>query len=243
MIRIKASNLKKNFFFFKTDLKKIFWVFSQKGHSKEFAVLKGIDFVIKDKEVVGIIGKNGAGKSTLLKLIAGIYYESAGYVDVNGRVASLIELSAGFENELTGRENVYLKGNLMGLSYKQLDNIIDSIIEFAELGDYIDLPLKTYSSGMKARLGFALSTSVDPDILIIDEVFAVGDKNFQEKSKKMTMKFFEAGKTILFVSHSEAQVKELCDRVIYLKNGHIAFDGDPSMAFEMYNKDNMVRKV
>ncbi|MFV0425166.1 MAG: ABC transporter ATP-binding protein [Bacilli bacterium] len=242
MERIKVDNITKNFFFFKRDLKKLIWAFTGKAYDKKFEILKGVSFTISDREIVGIIGKNGAGKSTVLKLIAEIYYPNSGNISVNGSIASLIELSAGFEPDLTGRENIMLKGQLMGFTRDFLISVMSDIIKFAEIGDYIDLPLKTYSSGMKARLGFALSAKTNPDILIIDEVFAVGDKNFQEKSKKMTMKFFEEGKTILFVSHSENQVKDLCERVIYLKDGHIAFDGNPDEAFEMYNKDNGVSK-
>lgn len=238
MERIKLENVSKNFFFFKRDLKKIIWAFTGKAYDKKFEVLKDISFTINDQEIVGIIGKNGAGKSTILKIIAEIYYPNSGEISVNGKIASLIELSAGFEADLTGRENIMLKGQLMGFSSAFLQEILPDIIDFAEIGEYIDLPLKTYSSGMKARLGFALSVTTDPDILIIDEVFAVGDKNFQEKSKQMTMNFFEQGKTILFVSHSENQVKDLCKRVIYLKDGRVAFDGDPDTAFEMYNMDN-----
>ncbi len=241
MKRIDVKNLYKKFIVFDKDFKKVIWLFTKRGYQKEFNVLKGINFSIQNGEVVGIIGKNGAGKSTLLKIIAGIYFPTSGDVEVNGKIASLIELGAGFEPDLTGRENLFLKGQLMGYSKAEIESMLDEIIDFAELGEYIDMPIRTYSSGMKARLGFGLAITVDPEILIIDEVFAVGDKNFKEKSQKITIELFKKGKTILFVSHSEELVREFCTRVIYLKDGHIKYDGDIDTAFALYNEDNARR--
>lgn len=235
--RIKLTGVVKNFYFFKKDYRIFKWLYNGRGHEKEFRVLKGINFTIKDGEIVGILGANGAGKSTILKIIAGIYTATRGKVHVDGKVTSLLELGAGFNPMLTGRENIYFKGNILGLSNEEIDNIIDDVIDFADIGDYMEMPLKSYSSGMGARLGFALAVMVDPEILIIDEVFAVGDKNFQQKSKEKTMEFFELGKTILFVSHSESLIKNFCNRVIYLRDGFVQFDGDVDEGIAMYHSD------
>lgn len=236
---IKLKNVKKIFRYFKKDYKIIVWLFTKKGHTKEFKVLNGINLEINKGEVVGVLGKNGAGKSTLLKIISGIYFPTSGSVEVNGTIASLIELGAGFNKELTGRENIYFKGHLLGLSEKYMSKHIDSIIEFADIGEYIDMPLGTYSSGMSARLGFALAVNADPDILIIDEVFAVGDKNFQQKSRAKTEELLKSGKTVLFVSHSENLISEFCNRVVYLKDGVIDYDGPVEKGLALYHADNL----
>lgn len=238
-IVIKTKNLKKIFRYFKKDFRIIIWLFTKKGYTKEFKVLNGIDLAIERSEIVGILGKNGAGKSTLLKIISGIYYPTSGSVEVNGTIASLIELGAGFNAELTGRENLYFKGTLLGLTDKYMEENIDKMIEFADIGDYIDMPLGTYSSGMQARLGFALAVNADPDILIIDEVFAVGDKNFQQKSRAKTEELLKSGKTVLFVSHSEALISEFCTRVVYLKDGKIFYDGPVDRGLAIYHADNL----
>ncbi|WP_423364086.1 ABC transporter ATP-binding protein [Mycoplasma sp. P36-A1] len=239
---IKIKNLKKIFRFFKKDYMVFYWLFTKKGFTKEFRVLNGLTFNVAKGERVGILGKNGAGKSTLLKIISGIYFPTSGEIEVNGKIASLIELGAGFNKELTGRENVYLKGSLLGLTKADVDNVIEDIIAFADIGDYIDMPLGTYSSGMSARLGFALAVNADADILIIDEVFAVGDKNFQKKSRAKTEELLRSGKTVLFVSHSESLIKEFCDRVIYLKEGHIEYDGEVDRGLALYHADNLKLK-
>lgn len=236
---IEIKNMNKTFRYFKKDYMVFYWLFTKKGFTKEFKVLKNINLTIKKGEVVGILGKNGAGKSTILKIISGIYFQSSGSVKVNGTIASLIELGAGFNRELTGRENIYFKGTLLGLSKQYIDDRIDSMIEFADIGEYIDMPLGTYSSGMGARLGFALAVNADPDILIIDEVFAVGDKNFQQKSRAKTEELLRSGKTVLFVSHSESLISEFCSRVVYLKNGDIVFDGDVKQGLATYHADNL----
>lgn len=236
-IVIRATNLHKKFLFFKKDFKILRWLITKKGYDKEFHVLKGLNFEIKKGESVGVLGINGAGKSTLLKIISQVYYPSYGEVEVEGKISSLLELGAGFNGHLTGRENIFLKGTYLGMERKEVEKIIDDIIDFAELGDFIDMPFSSYSSGMRARLGFAMAINIDPDILIIDEVFAVGDKNFQVKSRAKTIEFFEQGKTILFVSHSEQLIKEFCNRAIYLKDGHIEYDGEVDKAIHMYNVD------
>lgn len=239
---IELKKIKKIFRYFKKDYMVFYWLFTKKGFTKEFKILDDITFSMKKGEVVGILGKNGAGKSTLLKIISGIYFPTSGTVKVDGTIASLIELGAGFNKELTGRENIYLKGALLGLSNQYIDDNIDKMIEFADIGEYIDMPLGTYSSGMSARLGFALAVNANPDILIIDEVFAVGDKNFQKKSRAKTEELLRSGKTVLFVSHSETLISEFCNRIIYLKNGKIAYDGDVKRGLAMYHADNLKLK-
>lgn len=236
-IRIEFQGVVKNFYFFAKDFKIFKWLYNGKGHTKEFRVLKGINFKIYDGEIVGILGANGAGKSTVLKMIAGIYTQNGGKIKVDGKVTSLLELGAGFNPMMTGRENIYFKGNIMGLSKSFIDSIVDDVVDFADIGDYMEMPLMSYSSGMSARLGFALAVMVDPEILIIDEVFAVGDRDFQQKSKAKTMEFFEQGKTILFVSHSEDLIRTFCSRVIYLKDGFIQYDGNVEDGIKAYHAD------
>jgi len=236
---IKVTKLKKYFRWFKSDWRVFIWLFTRKGYEKEFKVLDGISFNVKPGERVGILGKNGAGKSTLLKIICSIYWPSSGTVEVDGTIASLIELGAGFRDELTGRENIYMKGALMGLSKEFLDGIMPNIIEFADIGEYFDMPIGTYSSGMRARVGFALAVNTDADILIIDEVFAVGDRNFQIKSRAKTEELLKSGKTVLFVSHSASLIEEFCERVIYLKDGKIAYDGPTKRGLNIYESDNL----
>ncbi len=244
-IRIRVRGLVKYFYFFEKDYTIIKWLFTKMGFTKEFQVLNGLNFDIHDGEVVGILGANGAGKSTLLKIISGVYNPTCGSVQVNGKVSSLLELGAGFNPLLSGKENIYFKGKLLGLSKKEIDEKIDDIIEFADIGEYIDMPISSYSSGMNARLGFALAVHVDPDILIVDEVFAVGDRDFQQKSKQKTIEFFEKGKTVLFVSHSESLIRDFCTRVLYLQNGFIQYDGEVNAGIDYYHESlrNTVKQV
>ena len=237
---ITIKELTKTFYLFNKDYHILPWLFTKKGCKAEKTALDHISLEIKKGERVGLIGKNGAGKSTLMKLIAGITFPTWGSVEVHGKVGSFINLSAGFNPDFTRRKNLYYKGMLTGRSEKEIDSVIDDIIEFVDIGEYIDLPLRMYSSGMSARLGFALAVFTDPDILIIDEVFAVGDKNFQEKSKAKTTELFNAGKTVLFSSHSDALIRQFCDRVIYIKDSKVAFDGDVEEGLKIYNDD--VRK-
>lgn len=200
----------------------------------EFDAVKNVSFTIGRGEMVGIIGRNGSGKSTLLKIIAGVYRPTFGRVEVKGSIAPLLELGAGMHPELTGRENILLNGLLMGYSKRQMQEKEESIIEFAEIGDFIDAPMKQYSSGMYTRLAFAVATEVDPAILIMDEILAVGDTAFQEKCFHRIRRFREAGKTILLVTHSMSQVVEYCDRAILLNRGNVVFDGVPEEAVELY---------
>ena len=187
---------------------------------EEFWALKDINIKIEKGEVVGLVGFNGAGKSTLLKVISQIE-PTTGIVKVDGKISPLIELGTGFDFDLTARENIYLNGYILGYSKKFIDKSFDEIVEFAELGEFIDVPLKSFSSGMVARLGFAISTVVKPDILIVDEILSVGDFKFQEKSLNKIKSMMENGVTVLMVSHSIDQIEKMCNRVVWLENGSI----------------------
>lgn len=236
-IAIEVRDLSKSFYLFRKNSQILPWIFTRRGYEVERKVLKQISFTVSQGEIVGLIGVNGAGKSTLMKLVAGITYQTDGEITVNGRVGSLINLSAGFHMDYTGRKNIYYKGTIMGMSRTEIDGIIDDICSFVDLGDYFDRPIRLYSSGMSARLGFALAVYSKPEILIIDEVLAVGDKSFQEKSRAKVEEMFQAGKSVLFSSHSDALIRQFCSRVIYLKEGRIAFDGDVEEGLDCYNAD------
>ena len=210
---------------------------------EEFWALRNIDIESPTGKVVGVIGRNGAGKSTLLKVLAGGIKPIEGKVEVNGRIAPLIELGAGFDPELTGRENTYLNGTILGCTNKEITQKIDQIIDFSELGEFIDAPLRTYSSGMIARLGFAIATDVDPDILIVDEILGVGDDAFQAKCKKRIENFRSKGVTILFVSHDLNQVEEICDWVYWLDHGQVRANGAPKHVVSEYRKFMTKRSV
>ncbi len=205
-----------------------------KGY-KDQQVLDGIDFEIKKGEFVGIVGRNGSGKSTLLKLLAGIYYPSSGDIIVNGSLIPFIELGVGFNMELSGRENIYLNGAILGFSNTEIDAMYDDIVKFAELGDFMDQKLKNYSSGMQVRLAFSIAIRAKGDILILDEVLAVGDAEFQQKCND----YFESlhGKqTVILVTHSMDNVKKFCDRAIMIEHGKIACAGSPEKVTEAYTK-------
>jgi lipopolysaccharide transport system ATP-binding protein len=204
-------------------------------------VLADINFFIRPGEAVGLIGVNGAGKSTLLKLITGTSQPTTGAIGLEGRVAALLELGMGFQPDLTGRQNAVLSAQLMGLAAQQIDALMPSILEFAEIGDYIDRPLRVYSSGMQMRLAFAVATCVRPDILIVDEALAVGDVFFQQKCFDRITDFTRAGTTLLFVSHSSSTVLSICTRCILLRGGRVAFDGDPADALDLYQADLLGR--
>ena len=190
-------------------------------HYEEFWALKNITMKIEKGEVVGLVGFNGAGKSTLLKIISQIIEPTTGIVKVNGRISPLIELGTGFDFDLTARENIYLNGYILGYNKKFIDKNFTEIVEFAELNEFIDVPLKNFSSGMVARLGFSISTIVKPDILIVDEILSVGDFKFQEKSLNKIKSMIKDGVTVLMVSHSIDQIEKMCDRVVWLENGSI----------------------
>lgn len=204
----------------------------------DFCALQDVSFQVHAGEVLGIIGRNGAGKSTLLKVIARVLRPTEGRVRIRGRVAPLLEFGAGFHPELTGRENVFLNGALLGFSHSEMQAKFKEIVDFAELWDFIDAPLRTYSSGMVARLGFAVATDVNPDILIIDEVLSVGDTAFQQKSIERIQGFRAAGATILFVSHSLGMVEAMCDRILWLDHGQVMADGNPDAVIRRYRGDD-----
>jgi len=203
---------------------------------EEFWALKGISADIRKGESVAIIGGNGAGKSTLLSLVAGTVNPTSGTIEVYGRVGALLELGAGFHPDLTGRENIYLNASLLGLQREQVEAQFRKIVNFSELHDFIDVPLRNYSSGMQVRLGFSVAIHINPQILLMDEVLAVGDAHFQNKCYNRIKGFQERGKTLLFVSHSPDSVKKLCRRVIWLDHGHIRMDGPAKEVVDAYVK-------
>lgn len=208
----------------------------EKIRFNEFWALKNISFKLYKGDRLGILGLNGAGKSTLLKVIAGVYKPTSGTVKRYGHIAPMIELGAGFDPNYTGRENIYLYGSVLGFSKEFLDSKYEEILEFSELGDFIDVPIKNYSSGMKARLGFSIATVVDPEILILDEVLSVGDARFKKKCEARMQKMFDKGVTVLFVSHSLKQVERLCNKAILLEHGQLIADGDIKEVADLYRK-------
>ena len=201
---------------------------------EEFWALKNVSFEVERGEVVGIIGHNGAGKSTLLKVISGILKPTGGLLEVHGNVVPMLELGSGFDHDLTGRENIFLNGSILGYSEKYLKEKYEQIVEFSELGKFIDVPIRNYSSGMLMRLAFSIATVVQPEILIVDEILAVGDAAFQEKSKARMLELMSGGTTVLFVSHSLEQIREMCDRVIWLEHGQVKAIGPTNDICDAY---------
>ena len=199
-------------------------------------VLKNINLDIKKGETVALIGTNGSGKSTLLKLMTKILYPNKGTLETHGKLTSLLELGAGFHPDFTGRENIYFNAAIFGLTRQEIDKRIDEIIEFSELGDFIDNPVRTYSSGMYMRLAFSIAINVDAEILLIDEILAVGDQHFQDKCFAKLKEMKESEKTIVIVTHSLGQVRELCDRAIWINNGEVRMDGTPNEVVDEYLK-------
>src|SRR5216683_1212109 len=202
--------------------------------SETFPALTDVSFTVPKGSTYGVIGRNGSGKSTALKLVAGITKPTSGTVNVKGRMSALIELGAGFHPEISGRENVYINGIMLGLSKHEIHQRFDDIVDFAELREFIDAPVKTYSSGMYARLGFAVAIHVDPDVLLIDEVLAVGDEAFTRKCLDKIAEFRRRGKTILIVTHSLGLVEKMCDDVLWLRHGRVADRGDPKRVVDAY---------
>ena len=204
-----------------------------------FLALDDISFNVKRGEVVGLIGSNGAGKSTMLKVVSGVMKPTKGKVKINGVISPMIELGAGFDPELTARENIYLNGAILGYSKKFIEDKFDDIVEFSELRDFLEVPVKNFSSGMTAKLAFSIATIVNPEILIVDEILSVGDIKFQEKSKNKMMELIKGGTTVLYVSHSLESIKELCDRVIWLEHGKMIKMGNTKEICDEYYKKQM----
>ena len=201
---------------------------------EDFVALDGVSVDIKKGEIFGIVGLNGSGKSTILKVISGILKPTKGSVEVQGSISPLIELGAGFDLDLTAKENIYLNGSVLGYSKSMIDNCFDEIVEFSEMREFLDVPMKNYSSGMVARIGFSVSTIVKPDILIVDEILSVGDFLFQKKCEERINNLMQGGTTVLIVSHSLDQIKRLCDRVMWLDKGKVKMIGDMSSVCEQY---------
>lgn len=234
---IEFKNVTKIYKLFKNDKKRFASLFFKNIKVKEKRAVDNVSFKINKGEAVAIFGKNGAGKSTILKMITGVTFPTEGNVTVNGRVSALLELTSGFDQEFTGRENIYLKGQILGLKNKEIQELEQTIIDFAELEEYIDQPVRTYSSGMKARLGFSINVNIKPEILIVDEALSVGDESFKKKCiKKIKEIILQENVTLLFVTHSTSVAKEFCSRGIVMKQGKIIYDGEIKNAIDNYNK-------
>ena len=236
IIRIHDVSMRFNLAEEKTDSIKEYFMklVSGKLHFNAFYALQNVSFDVKRGEAVALIGKNGSGKSTLLKILSGVMYPTQGWTSIKGTIAPLIELGAGFDIELTARENIYLNGAILGHNRKFMDRYFDDIVEFSELRPFLDVPLKNFSSGMVARLGFSIATAVRADILVVDEVLAVGDFRFQQKCKERIARLLEGGTTLLFVSHNEEQVKELCTKCAWLDHGKLMAFGDTKDVYKQY---------
>lgn len=211
----------------------------KKKKKEEFYALTDVDFNVKKGEVIGLIGSNGAGKSTLLKVVAGVMKPTKGRVTVNGNVCPMIELGAGFDFDLTARENIFLNGAILGYSKSFIESKFDEIVSFSELEDFLEVPVKNFSSGMVARLAFSIATIVDPEVLIVDEILSVGDLAFQQKSEEKMRSMIGGGTTVLYVSHSVDSIKSLCDRVVWLEHGKITKIGNTKEICDEYYKKQM----
>ena len=214
--------------------KLLFW---NRNKNEKREILKDVNLTIKNGEAVALIGVNGSGKSTLLKLMTKIIYPTKGKITVNGKLTSLLELGAGFHPDFSGRENIYFNASIFGLTKKQIDDRLEQIIEFSELQDFIDNPVRTYSSGMFMRLAFAVAINVDADILLVDEILSVGDQHFQQKCLNKMKELKAEGKTMVFVTHSLGSARELCDRVVWLNKGKIQLDGETNAVIDEYLKE------
>lgn len=233
---IEVNNITKSFkvYLDRSNNIKDFMIHRNRRRYEKRQVLKGISFEVKKGEAIGLIGRNGCGKSTTLKLLTRIMYPDSGDIKIKGRVSSLIELGAGFHPDMSGRENIYINASIFGLSKKEIDKRVEDIIEFSELRDYIDNPVRTYSSGMYMRLAFSVAINVDADVLLIDEILAVGDTNFQEKCFKKMKEIKDKGTTIVIVSHSLGQIEAICDRTIWIEKGLIKAEGDTRKVHREY---------
>lgn len=234
-IVISFKNVTKIYKLYRSDKARVLAIFSKRIKYREKKAVNDVSFEVRRGESVALFGKNGAGKSTILKMITGVTYPTSGEITVNGRVSALLELTSGFDPEMTGRENIYLKGQLCGLKDSEIAELEDEIVEFAEVGEYIDQPVRSYSSGMKARLGFAVNVSIRPEILIVDEALSVGDKNFKNKCLKKVSGIIEKDDvTLLFVTHSTHTAQEFCERGIVMSSGQMICDTEISKAVELY---------
>lgn len=240
---IKFNNVCKTYTLYKSDQERFRALFIKPRHPVLHKALDHVSFEVHKGEAVGIMGDNGCGKSTLLKTVTGVTFPDEGDVYVDGMVAALLELTAGFSTEMTGRENIYLKGYILGLNDDEIKIIEENVVDFAELGEYIDQPVRTYSSGMKMRLGFAINVNIAPDILVVDEALAVGDAAFKAKCKNKIREIIETGVTVLFVSHNAAQVEEICERSIYMKKGVVMFDGPTKETHLVYLTDKRTTQI
>ena len=230
---IVFDNVSKIYTLYRSSSEQFLSLFYQSKKLKKHKALDGVSFKINKGESVAIIGKNGAGKSAVLKMITGVSYPTSGNISVTGRVAALLELTAGFVPDMTGRENIYFKGYVLGMKDEEIKKIEEKIIDFADLGEYIDQPVRTYSSGMKSRLGFAINVNTSPDILVVDEALSVGDASFKKKCKNEIKKLIKKKVTVLYVSHSK-DIADICDRAIYLQKGKVIFDGTMKETLEKY---------
>lgn len=241
MIKVDNVSMRFNLGIEKNFSLKLFFINLFKPRKKkekkpDFWALKDVSFEVKQGEVVGFIGSNGAGKSTMLKVIAGVMKPTKGKVEVHGNICPMIELGAGFDMDLTARENIFLNGAVLGYSKKFIEEKFDEIVEFSELRDFLDVPVRNFSSGMTARLAFSIATVVDPEILIVDEILSVGDMAFQAKSEAKMRSMIGGGTTVLFVSHSLAQIQNLCDRAVWLEHGQVIKTGPAKEVCEEYYK-------
>lgn len=238
-VAIEVKNVTKKFkvYFDKPNTLKERLVFWKNNKAELRTVLENINIDIKKGDTVALIGVNGSGKSTLLKLMTKIIYPTKGEIITRGKLTSLLELGAGFHDDFTGRENIYFNASIFGLTRSEIEKKIDNIIEFSELGEFIDNPVRTYSSGMYMRLAFSVAINVEAEILLIDEILAVGDQHFQDKCFDKLQELKKSGKTIVIVSHSLDSIKRLCDRAIWINNGHVEMDGKTDKVIEEYLKE------
>ena len=233
---IEFKNVTKRYKLYKSDKQRLIAVFSKRVKYKEKLAVNDVSFQIRQGESVAFLGKNGAGKSTILKMMTEVAFPTSGEIMIDGRVSALLELSSGFDMEMTGRDNIYLKGQLYGLKNSEIAELEDTIVDFAELDEYIDQPVRTYSSGMRARLGFAVSINIRPEILIVDEALSVGDKEFRKKCRQKVNEIIEKDNvTLVFVTHSIGMAKEFCKRGIVMKKGKLVYDSDIDDAIKYYD--------
>lgn len=248
MIKVEDVSMKFNLGIEKNFSLKLFFINmfkpkkkDEKKENKDFWALKHVNFEVKRGEVVGFVGGNGAGKSTLLKVVSGVMKPTEGKITIAGNICPMIELGAGFDMDLTARENIYLNGSILGYSREFIDQKFDEIVSFSELQDFLEVPVRNFSSGMIARLAFSIATQVDPEILIVDEILSVGDLNFQQKSEAKMRSMITGGTTVLYVSHSIDSVRSLCDKVVWLDHGKVVMSGETEKVCQAYY-DSQVSK-